>query len=258
MVESVIDSDRHLTAGVISAASAINLTLFFGILLKTQEYLIKFTCIRDLIGTFNAPVRIPSEKIIKIKGSKLLIEHIKSFGRSQISAPCRLFGDILAVYLDLLDSHEHIFRHVMTHLGTRAIETAVGTVESINKQIRRLSAGKDPLIALQILIHMMFTFHLPYKRIFSKEPVYILLKSAGHGINGTESIFYLILIRSRSAYGMVLKIPDQMLESKVVGNISLVVGIVYLILFGNAWTYERQLITDLHILIEINCRTHHR
>ena len=75
---------------------------------------------------------------------------------------------ILAVCFDPLDRHEHIFLHVTARIRTGSVQTAVRTVESVHKEIRRAAVLQDILISGEVLIHMMLTLHLTYESIFAK------------------------------------------------------------------------------------------
>lgn len=56
---------------------------------------------------------------------------------------------------------------------------------------------------------------------------------------------------------MLLHIFHEMLESYVVGNISVIVRVIDLVLLCDAGAYERELVGDAHLLLCVYRSAHH-
>ena len=201
-------------------------------------------------------VRVLADVIFEPEVRELLIECGKSLLGRTLSRPCALLLVFLYRLLDRMQIAERIVTVSDLMIGTGTADTAVFTVQGIDEQVRRVAALDPALIIFEIAIHPLVAFHLADKYITAEQPVNVLLQTAGHRVDRTESVLDLIL--DLLAADIVLThIFHQMLESNIVIDISVRIGIVDLILLRDAGADECELVAYMHLLMHINSRAHH-
>ena len=137
------------------------------------------------------------------------------------------------------------------------IETAFCTIQNIYHERKLLLFLNAFCISTKILIRLMFTFYLTHNLFPAKKMLHILTKSSRHRIQSPQTILQLIRVWF-TAFVFLSNCLHQFFECYIVRYISLAIFICYLKLFRNTRTDKRNRITDLHILLHIDCRTHHR
>ena len=257
MVKPVVDGRRHFPAGFIAAAGTVHLTGVFRIFPHGHENLFQIFFQRYADGAGFGPVRIMPQVIFQTQFFKLPVQLVHPLFRRKTPGPGAVRIVFLYAFANLQQVIVGFIRYGNFRIDCGAADTSLFTVQGVDHQERRLTAGDQFCVPVQIMVHPFFAAHFPDKGIFANQPFYVFHQAARGRVEGTEAVFDFIGDRL-AADPVLADIGHQVFKGDVIGNDAVGFRIVYLQLLCNTGADESQLVRHAHFVPRINGRAHER